>query len=112
MFPPRVHVVVGAIAPGTMPRHRHRRRVSGGAARPARVVAGVQTGRAPDIFRFRRNPDLTGFSRVPFIYWKPFDGPEYAPRERGPVRGCLLRCHDAIASKTLCSKGFGVSCRF
>jgi hypothetical protein len=112
MFVQRMHVVVGAIAPEVTSRHRHRRRVSGGAMRPARAVAGVRTGWAADIFRFRRNAGLTGFSRVLFIYRKPFDGLEYALRERCLVCGCLLHFHDAIALKALCGKGFSVYCRF
>jgi len=110
MFAQRAHVVVGVIAPGVTPRHRHWRRVSGGAARPVRVVAGVRTGRAADIFRFRRNAGLTGFSRVPFIYRKPFDGLEYALRERCLVCGCLWNRGAAIALKALCGKGFSVPC--
>ena len=112
MFAQRVHVVVHAVASEMAPRHRHRRSVRDGAARPVRAVAGVRTGRAPDIFRFRRNTSLTGFGRVPFICRKPFDGLEYALRERGLVCGCLLHCHDAIASKALCGKGFSVPCLF
>lgn len=110
MFVQRVHVVVDAVVSEMTPRHRLRRSVCDGAARPVRAVVGVRRGRAADIFRFRRNAGLTGFGRVPFICRKLFDGLEYALRERCLLCGCLRHRRAAIASKALCGKGFSVPC--